>query len=52
VVRRPVRTGQVSEKGIAIVDGLIGTEKVVQSAGAFVNPGQTVVPELAPAARR
>lgn len=52
IVRRPVRTGQVLPTGIAIVEGLDGTERVVLSAGAFVNPGQTVVPERAPAAGR
>lgn len=51
VARRAVRTGQVLPTGIAIVDGLNGTERVVLSAGAFVNPGQTVVPERAPARR-
>ncbi len=52
IVRRSVRTGQVSESGIAIVEGINGTEKVVLAAGAFVNPGQTVVPERASPARR
>lgn len=47
VVRQPVRTGQVSELGIAIVEGLTGQERVVLSAGAFLNPGETVVPERA-----
>jgi len=42
--RRSVKTGQVSEKGIAIVSGLTGNEKVVLSAGAFLNPGQVVKP--------
>jgi len=52
IERRPVRTGQVTAAGIAITEGLGGNEKVVLSAGAFVNPGQTVVPERAPAGRR
>ena len=47
VARRPVRTGQVSDSGIAIVEGLTGTERVVLSAGAFINPGERVVPERA-----
>lgn len=51
VVRQPVKTGQVSETGIAIVSGLNGTETVVLSAGAFLNPGETVIPQRA-AARR
>lgn len=52
VVRRPVRTGQVSDQGIAIIDGLTGTERVVLSAGAFINPGETVRPQRARAATR
>lgn len=52
VVRRPVRTGQVSDDGIAIVEGLNGTERVVLSAGAFINPGETVKPQRAGAAAR
>jgi RND family efflux transporter MFP subunit len=52
VARRPVRTGQVSDRGIAIVDGLAGNEQVVLSAGSFLNPGETVVPERAPASGR
>jgi RND family efflux transporter MFP subunit len=42
--RRAVKTGQVSEKGIAIVSGLTGNERIVLSAGAFLNPGQAVKP--------
>ena len=49
--RRAVKTGQVSEKGIAIVSGLTGNEKVVLSAGAFLNPGQTVKPHRQAAGR-
>lgn len=46
VARRDVKTGEVSEKGIAIASGLNGTEKVVLSAGAFLNEGETVDPVL------
>jgi RND family efflux transporter MFP subunit len=49
--RRAVKTGQVSEKGIAIVSGLTGNEKVVLSAGAFLNPGQVVKPHRQAAGR-
>ncbi|HEU4968069.1 efflux RND transporter periplasmic adaptor subunit [Sphingomonas sp.] len=49
--RRSVKTGQVSEKGIAIVSGLTGNEQVVLSAGAFLNPGQTVKPHRQAAGR-
>lgn len=44
--RRSVKTGQVNEKGIAITAGLTGTERVVLSAGAFLNPGEAVRPRL------
>lgn len=44
VVRRDVRVGEVSDKGALIADGLAGTERVVATAGAFLNPGQKVVP--------
>lgn len=42
VVRRPVTTGLVTEDGIAIADGLDGSERVVMFAGGFLNPGETV----------
>lgn len=42
VVRRNVSTGVVSADGIAIVDGLDGSEQVVLRAGAFLSPGETV----------
>ncbi|RVT43727.1 efflux RND transporter periplasmic adaptor subunit [Sphingobium algorifonticola] len=46
VERRKVRVGQVSSTGVAITSGLSGQERVVASAGAFLNPGQKVKPEL------
>lgn len=45
-VRRDVRVGEVSDNGVAIASGLSGNERVVLSAGAFLNPGQKVKPEL------
>lgn len=42
VERRAVKTGEVSAAGIAIVDGLSGTEQVVLRAGGFLNPGDKV----------
>lgn len=42
--RRAVRIGEVSDAGVQIADGLDGTERVVRSAGAFLNPGQKVIP--------
>ncbi|WP_326523272.1 efflux RND transporter periplasmic adaptor subunit [Sphingomonas sp.] len=44
--RRDVRVGEVSDAGVSIASGLTGTERVVLSAGAFLNPGQTVKPQL------
>lgn len=49
VVRRPVTTGQVTDQGVAITQGLNGDERVVQVAGAFLSPGQKVRPERAQA---
>jgi RND family efflux transporter MFP subunit len=46
VERRSVTTGPVSDRGVAIVSGLDGTEKVVTTAGAFLNPGQKIAPIL------
>lgn len=51
VVRRNVRTGTVSDQGIAVVEGLAGTERVVLRAGGFLQPGETVNPKLAPVSR-
>lgn len=44
--RRAITTGDVSDAGVAITSGLTGTERVVLTAGAFLNPGQKVVPNL------
>jgi RND family efflux transporter MFP subunit len=51
VERRDVRVGEVNDRGVAIASGLNGNERVVESAGAFLNPGQRVRPELRRAAR-
>lgn len=45
-VRRSVTTGDVTEAGVAITSGLNGTERVVLTAGAFLNPGQKVIANL------
>ncbi|MFM9979243.1 MAG: efflux RND transporter periplasmic adaptor subunit [Sphingomonadaceae bacterium] len=45
VVRRTVRVGDVNDSGVSILEGLSGQEPVVLSAGAFLNPGETVIPE-------
>lgn len=46
VVRRNIKTGIVTAKGIAITGGLDGTERVVLFAGGFLNPGEVVTPKL------
>jgi HlyD family secretion protein len=51
VVRRDVKIGEVSDNGIAIASGLSGTEQVVLSAGAFLNPGDKVVAQRQAAPR-
>ncbi|PLK25369.1 efflux RND transporter periplasmic adaptor subunit [Porphyrobacter sp. TH134] len=44
-MRRAVKTGAVTANGIAITEGLNGTERVVLRAGGFLNPGETVNPQ-------
>ena len=51
VERREVKTGQVSDKGITILSGLSGNEQVVLSAGAFLSPGDKIIPERQAAQR-
>ena len=46
VVRRDIRIGELSDRGITVVQGLNGNERIVESAGAFLNPGQRVRPEM------
>ena len=46
VVRRDIRIGDVSDSGVTVLEGLNGNERVVESAGAFLNPGQKVRPEM------
>ncbi|MFA7596229.1 MAG: efflux RND transporter periplasmic adaptor subunit [Novosphingobium sp.] len=46
VIRRPVKTGLVTENGIAIVQGLTGGERVVLRAGGFLSEGDKVKPRL------
>lgn len=45
VVRRNVEIGAVSNEGITVRSGLDGSERVVMSAGAFLNPGDEVIPQ-------
>ena len=51
-MRRNVRTGIVTEQGIAIVSGLDGSERVITRAGGFVNEGDTVNPVPASGGRQ
>jgi len=44
VERRNVRTGIVTEEGIAVVAGLDGSENVIARAGGFLNEGDRVKP--------
>jgi RND family efflux transporter MFP subunit len=44
VERRTVTVGGVDDRGVTVTSGLNGTEKVVTSAGAFLHPGDKVVP--------
>ena len=46
-VRRKIKTGLITEKGIAVVEGLNGSELIVLRAGGFLQPGQTVQPRPA-----
>jgi RND family efflux transporter MFP subunit len=43
-VRQAITTGDVSDAGVVITSGLKGTERVVITAGAFLTPGQKVIP--------
>ncbi|MES2987538.1 MAG: efflux RND transporter periplasmic adaptor subunit [Pseudomonadota bacterium] len=45
-VRTPITTGEVTEAGVAITAGLNGSERIVLTAGAFLNPGQKVIPAV------
>lgn len=44
VERRDVKVAGVSDTGVTIASGLVGTERIVVSAGAFLNPGQKIKP--------
>lgn len=49
--KRAVKVGEVTDRGVSIVEGLNGTERVVVAAGAFLSPGQKVKPVLQVPAR-
>jgi HlyD family secretion protein len=44
VVRRNVKIGDVDDRGVSIREGLSGSERIVASAGAFLNPGDKIIP--------
>jgi RND family efflux transporter MFP subunit len=48
-IRRDIKVGEVSDRGVAITGGLSGDERVVLSAGAFLNSGDKVQPVRAAA---
>jgi hypothetical protein len=45
VERRGITIGTVDDNGVTIAQGLTGNERVVLSAGPFLNPGQKVNPK-------
>ena len=47
VERREVQVGDVNDQGVTILGGLSGQEAVVLSAGAFLNPGEVIIPQRA-----
>jgi RND family efflux transporter MFP subunit len=51
VERRAIKIGNVDDSGVTIAEGLSGQERVVLSAGPFLNPGQKVAPKRQAAAR-
>jgi RND family efflux transporter MFP subunit len=46
-MRRTVTAGQITDGGVPVISGLTGQERVVITAGAFLDPGQTVSPVVA-----
>lgn len=45
IERREVQVGDVNDQGVTILTGLSGREAVVLSAGAFLNPGEVIIPQ-------
>ena len=48
VERRDIKTGAITDRGIVVVKGLSGKERVVLRAGAFLSVGETVKTKAAP----
>ena len=44
-VRRPIKTGMVTDDGVVVMEGLTGREQVVLRAGGFLTPGESVNPK-------
>jgi len=44
VERRDIKIGTVGDNGVTIAQGLSGNERVVLTAGPFLNPGQKIKP--------
>ncbi len=44
--RRPVKLGMITDGGVAVTGGLVGNERVVLRAGAFLSEGETVNPKI------
>jgi RND family efflux transporter MFP subunit len=49
IERRPVHVSGMVENGVTIADGVSGTDRVVATAGAFLQVGESVKPVAAPA---
>jgi HlyD family secretion protein len=49
IERRPVRVSGMVENGVTIADGVTAADRVVATAGAFLQVGETVKPMTAPA---
>ncbi len=47
IERRNVQLGAINNQGIPVIGGLTGNEAIVLSAGAFLNPGESVNPVAA-----
>lgn len=45
VQRRAVELGPVEDAGVTVIAGLNGSERVIETAGPFLNPGQEVRPK-------
>jgi RND family efflux transporter MFP subunit len=48
VERRAIKIGLVTDKGVAVAQGLTGGERVVLRAGAFLSAGESINPVIAP----